>query len=261
MKLISWCFSSKWRFGHPGTRGAATYFSHQRNGRRRKLNQIGSLLTPHLLMIKTRSCTWYFLFSAWKIEIFFRKEISLLNVRNTVNRIEDCIGKGLWHLHENGRGGASCQWKLWPEFSCHTPSPWRLPRHWKSSSSSSRSSSGISVRFLMDCFLWPTICVSDWKQLQLSRVQQMELQQTFVKVFPHTTLEPESAVTVNVDKPLIANASQNSFRPGQQFRRHKHTLDRKCWTSGLTISSFESYHCSPLFVFTFFLLHSPHKYI
>ena len=85
MKLISWCFSSKWRFGHPGTRGAATYFSHQRNGRRRKLNQIGSLLTPHLLMIKTRSCTWYFLFSAWKIEIFFPKEISLLNVRNTVN--------------------------------------------------------------------------------------------------------------------------------------------------------------------------------
>ena len=184
MKLISWCFSSKWRFGHPGTRGAATYFSHQRNGRRRKLNQIGSLLTPHLLMIKTRR---YFLFSAWKIEIFFPKEISLLNVRNTVNRIEDCIGKGLWHLHENGRGGASCQWKLWPEFSCHTPSSWRLPRHWKPSSSS-RSSSGISVKFLMDCFLWPTICVSDWKQLQLSRVQrqQMELQQTFVKVFPHT---------------------------------------------------------------------------
>ena len=164
-------------------------------------------------------------------------------MRNTVNRIEDCIGKGLWHLHENGRGGASCQWKLWPEFSCHTPSPWRLPRHWKSSSSSSRSSSGISVKFLMDCFLWPTICVSDWKQLQLSRVQrlQMELQQTFVKVFP-PTLEPESAVTVNVDKPLIANASQNSFRPGQQFRRHKHTLDRKCWTS---VQQWQSLHLNP----------------
>ena len=80
-------------------------------------------------------------------------------------------------------------------------------------------------------------------------------------VSTHTTLEPESAVTVNVDKPSLQMLHKIVFDLDNSFGATNIPWIGNAGPVFNSDNQFESYHCSPLFVFTFVLLRSPLKYI